>query len=86
MRVSSAYMMDEVYDQMKTSIGMTDDGSAKVFENTGNSIAKGVADGIKASQSNISSALQNAIDNAVSNANFSGISARVNRLLGDQLK
>lgn len=48
MRVSSAYMCDQIYDQMKTSIGMTDDGSSIVFQGTGNSIAKGVADGISA--------------------------------------
>lgn len=86
MRVSSAYMCDQIYDQMKTSIRMTDDGSSIVFQETGNSIAKGVADGIKAGQPAINSALQSAIDNAVANANLGGISARINRMLGDQLK
>lgn len=86
MRVSSAYMCDQIYDQMKTSIGMTDDGSSIVFQGTGNSIAKGVADGITAGQPTINTALQRAIDNAVANANFSGISARIDRMLGDQLK
>ena len=86
MRVSSAYMCDQIYDQMKTSIGMTDDGSSIVFQGTGNSIAKGVADGITAGQPTINTALQRAIDNAVANANFSGISARIDRILGDQLK
>lgn len=86
MRVSSAYMCDQIYDQMKTSIGMTDDGSSIVFQGTGNSIAKGVADGISAGQPTINTALQRAIDNAVANANFSGISAKIDRMLGDQLK
>lgn len=86
MRVASAAMCDAIYDQMKISIGMTDDGSSTVFQGTGNSIAKGVAEGIKAGQTTINTALQNAIDSAVSNANFSGIASRINRMLGDQLK
>ena len=76
----------KAHERMVSILGITDDGSSVVFEGTGTAITNGVAKGIEAGQPAINSALQRAIDNAIGSANFSGISARIDRILGDQLK
>lgn len=66
-----------------TTLGINEEGTAMSFVSIGYSIPQGVAQGITEGQDLISNALQNAIDHAIDSIDLSGITAKINRELGD---
>lgn len=68
-----------------TVLGVSD-GSSSVMNSTGRAVSQGIADGITSNQGAIQTAMQNAINNATANANFSGVTARINQIMGDMLQ
>ena len=66
-----------------TTLGITKEGTAMSFVSIGYSIPQGVAQGINDGRELISSALQSAIDNAINSIDLRGITAKINRELGD---
>lgn len=62
---------------------VSEDGTSLSFVSIGYSIPQGVAQGIMDGQQLVSDALQYVIDNAIDSIDLSGITAKINRELGD---
>lgn len=81
---STSDLCDTMINTTDLLLGLNGNTST-VFQQRGASVSQGVADGISGNSGAIQNALQSSIDNAVNNASFSGISAKINRILGDAL-
>lgn len=79
-------MMTQLVKDARTAIGMAEDtGKSSVFYDMGRNIDQSIADGVTDNASVITSALQSALDGAVSGISMTGLSAAINRALGEAL-
>lgn len=80
---TSQQLCTAIVDGANETLQITDDGISNTFISVGYSIPQGVAQGITQGQDLISSALQEAINHAINSIDLSGITAKINRELGD---
>lgn len=65
------------------SLIIVDDGSSEVFRSIGKLIPDSVAAGIREGQETVATAVQDMIDYAIDSADLSGISGKIDKMLGD---
>lgn len=76
-------MMENSIKELKTAIGFSEDsGRAQKFWELGLHIDQSIADGISENGGLVSTALQTMLDNAVANLDLTGISSKINSILG----
>lgn len=80
---ASVELCSAAIDGANNTLQITEEGVSFSFVSIGYSIPMGVAQGITDGQELISNALQNAINNAIESIDLSGITAKINRELGD---
>lgn len=80
---ASSELCTATLDGAKQVLGINEEGTAMSFVSIGFSIPQGIAQGITEGQELVKGALQNVIDNAVESIDLSGITAKINRELGD---
>ncbi len=83
MKIAGEGLGNAAAEGLEASLVVLDDGSSEVFRNMGYKIPESVAQGIRDGQALISTAVQEVIDTAVSDADMSGLSARIDRMLGE---
>lgn len=83
--IATSILTNAIPETANTILGVSD-GSSSMMKTTGTAVAQGIADGITSNQGAIQMAMQNAVDNAARNANFSGVTARINQIMGDMLQ
>lgn len=83
MKTAGEELGNAAAEGLEASLVVVDDGSSEVFRNLGYKIPESVAQGIRDGQALITTAVQEVIDTAVSSADMSGLSDRIDRMLGE---
>lgn len=82
-KTASQELCSGAVDGANDILAISEEGKSITFVSIGYSIPQGIAQGISDGQQLITDALQDAIDNAIESIDLSGITAKINRELGD---